>query len=163
MRPTSVELLERIAEALDQTVLPAVVEDKWAASVVRSATTLLAHLAKRVPLEAPVLLADNDDARGVLAAIARRFAASGSKTGVVGEIEIAIVDDAPIDAYDVVALDARNTTYQSIMERLLREYYRDSQSPGAAADMRRDLRHYFRRRMERERDMYFPSFTGPPF
>jgi hypothetical protein len=161
MRPTSVELLERIAEALDQTVLPAVGEDKWAASVVRSATTLLGHLAKRVPLEAPVLLADNDDARAVLTDIAARFASSGSNA--VREIETVIVDDTPIDAYDVVALDTRNATYQRVMERLLREYYRDSQAPGAAADMRRNLRHYFKRRMERERDMYFPSFTGPPF
>jgi hypothetical protein len=161
MRPTSEELLERIAEALDQTVLPAVGDDKWAASVVRSATTLLAHLAKRVPLEAPVLLADNDDARRVLTGIAERFAQS--KSSAAREIETAIGNDTPIDAYDVVALDTRNASYQTVMERLLREHYRDSQVPGAAADMRRELRHYFKRRMDRERDMYFPSFTGPPF
>ena len=159
MRPGSTELLERIAEALDHTVLPAVADDKWAASVVRSATTLLHHLARRVELEAPFLLADNSDARDVLAGIAQQTGA-GIEAELAAEIELLVGEQTPIAAYDVVALDARNRRYQEAMSQLLE---RSADASGRTTEIRRVLRRYFKRRMERERDMYFPAFTGPPF
>ena len=65
MRPTSVELLESIAQALEDQVLP-LMQDKWGASTLRSAMQLLRHLALRVPFEARILAADNEDVRRVL-------------------------------------------------------------------------------------------------
>src|SRR6266850_733991 len=55
MRPTTVELLDSIAQALEDQVLP-VVQDKWGASTLRSAMQLLRHLALRDPLD--VIAAD---------------------------------------------------------------------------------------------------------
>ncbi|HTT83651.1 MAG TPA: hypothetical protein VMF67_09215 [Rhizomicrobium sp.] len=159
MKPGSVELLERIAETLDQTVLPALADDKWAASAVRSATTLLHHLAKRIELEAPILLADNSDAKNVLAGIVIHFRAD-MDAEIAGEIDGLIGDAAPIADYDVTALDARNRRYQAAMARLLD---RGAVSSDRGSEIRGELRAYFKRRSERERDMYFPSFTGPPF
>src|SRR5258708_12304830 len=72
MRPTTVELLESIAQALEDQVLP-VIQDKWGASTLRSAMQLLRHLALRVPLEAGVLAADNDDARRILTLVNDRL------------------------------------------------------------------------------------------
>ncbi len=161
MRPSSVELLERIAEALDQTVLPALADDRWAASVVRSSTTLLLHLAKRVQLEAPVLLADNDDARQVLAALLERLAPPDVAPELAAEIANLVGEQTFIPSHDLAALDTRNRRYQEAMERLLQR--RDGQPPDVQEEIRRALRSYFKRRMEREREMYFPSFTGPPF
>lgn len=50
MRPTSRELVDAVAEALDAQVLP-FVGDKWAASTLRSAIVLLRHAALRIELE----------------------------------------------------------------------------------------------------------------
>jgi hypothetical protein len=162
MRPTSVELIERIAEALDQSVLPAVGDDKWAASVVRSATTLLAHLAKRIPLEAPVLLADNEDAKAVLSGLALRLQDHSPGDETAQELR-SLGDAEPIPVYDAPALDTRNRLYQTAVERLLRSAHERAWTEDINAYVLGEIRQYLKRRMERERDIYFPAFTGPPF
>src|ERR1700689_4248537 len=65
MRPTSAELLETIAQELEDRVLPAV-QDKGGAGTLRSAMQLLRHLALRVPLEPRILAEDNEDSRAAL-------------------------------------------------------------------------------------------------
>ncbi|HLY57657.1 MAG TPA: hypothetical protein VKS60_18985 [Stellaceae bacterium] len=102
MRPTSRELIERIAEALTDTVLPAVAHDKWAASTVRSATTLLNHLAERVEREVPVLLADNADAEETLRAVRALVAPQSPSPPFRGERE------GPAKREGEVGLDAPN-------------------------------------------------------
>ena len=61
VRPTTRELVDGIANALERQVSP-VVQDKWAASVLRSAVQLLRHVAVRVEDEARLLVEDNADA-----------------------------------------------------------------------------------------------------
>jgi hypothetical protein len=156
MRPTSAELMTRISDALDTTVLPAIKDDKWAASVVRSAMTLLAHLAKRVELEGPMLVADNQDADTTLQECTDVL----NKHGLHARIE-AIRTGTAIAAFDTVALDARNREYQGIVESALRALYGSSDISEKKARDR--LLAYLRRRVGRERDIYFPAFTGPPF
>jgi hypothetical protein len=161
MRPTARALIERIAEALNDTVLPAVAHDKWAASTVRSATTLLNHLASRVEIELPVLAADNTDAAETLRAVRALLDLPSAQAEEMASV---LADDAPASAYDLIALEARNRRCQTLIEAILRAIYEPAQqdgSPEAAA--RALLRDYLARRMARERDLYFPAFVGPPF
>jgi hypothetical protein len=158
MRPSSAELITRISEALDATVLPAITDDKWAASVVRSATTLLNHLAKRVEIEAPVLLEDNEDARATLADVENSL---GKRAALQVSIKVALALRDDIPAWNVVALNARNREYQSAVEHILRELY--GTTDAAEQCTREVLLNYLRRRVGRERDLYFPAFMGPPF
>lgn len=156
MRPTSAELMTRMSDALDTTVLPAIKDDKWAASVVRSTVTLLAHLAKRVELEGPMLVGDNQDADTTLQECTDVLA----KHGLRKQFD-AVHAEAIIQAYDTVALDARNREYQAIVELALRKLHKSSEVSDKKA--RAALLAYLRRRVSRERDIYFPAFTGPPF
>jgi hypothetical protein len=163
MRPTSAELIERIAEALDTTVLPAVADDKWASSVVRSATTLLAHLAKRVEREAPILLADNEDARTTIETVAADQTLLSSYPALHRSVLEVLEPTAEVPAFDAVALDARNREYQAVVEQLLRRLHDAAKPDSAEAQIRLSLRAYLKRRMEREKELYFPAFVGPPF
>ena len=72
MQPSARALIEAIITSLDEVVMP-VVTDKQAASSLRSARTLLDHLARRGEGEADMLSADNADALAVCRAIAARF------------------------------------------------------------------------------------------
>ena len=162
MQPTARITLERIAEALENTVLPALPgAEKWASSTVRSAVTLLNQLAKRVAMEGPILAADNDDARAVLRHLLERIRPNEDKR-LKEDIEAALQGAAP-SPYDIAAMDERNTEYQSLFDRLLRDQY-DGQWRGVAAQpIRGAIRAYLKRRLARERDLYLPEFTGPPF
>lgn len=162
MRPTSRFLIESIAEALETSVLPVIpADDKWSASTVRSAVTLLGHLAKRVELEGGILAADNDDARAVLADIAPQMRL-GQDIALTADIQAALGLAEP-SPYDVPAMDARNTRYQALFDRLLRDQYGGAWQDDGSQPVRAAIRAYLKRRMARERDMYFPEFTGPPF
>src|SRR5580693_8136007 len=108
MRPTSAELLETIAQELEDRVLP-VVQDKWGASTLRSAMQLLRHLALRVPLEPRILAADNDDVREVLALAYERLAQLGETD--LAAAAAAVLSSPLADPLDVVAADALNETY----------------------------------------------------
>ena len=65
MRPSSTELLQSVAEALERQVLPSVT-DKWAASTLRSAMQLLRHVALRVEREPALLCQQAVDLASVL-------------------------------------------------------------------------------------------------
>ena len=81
MKPSTREIIENIIKSLDEVVLP-VVEDKQAASSLRSARTLLDHLARRVEGDADMLLADNADALVVFTTIASRFAGQKAASSI---------------------------------------------------------------------------------
>jgi hypothetical protein len=162
MQPTSRFLIESTSEALGTVVLPAIsADDKWASSTVRSAMTLLGHLAKRVEMEGGILAADNDDARKVLAEVLPKLRKSDD-AGLKADIETALSSgkDTP---YDVPAMDALNTTYQSLFDSLLRDQYDGAWKDDGSQPVRAVIRAYLKRRLERERNIVFPEFAGPPF
>jgi hypothetical protein len=159
MRPTTVELLESIAQALEDQVLP-VIQDKWGASTLRSAMQLLRHLALRVPLEAGILAADNDDARRILTLV-------GDRLGQLGETDLAAAAAAAlrahsVDPLDVIAADAVNETYQGAVEMIIaaRDRLRTIDTP---PQIHQTLVDYLQRRLDRERRMFVPVFLSPPF
>ncbi|MET0987139.1 MAG: hypothetical protein ABW034_17225 [Steroidobacteraceae bacterium] len=161
MRPSTRELINAIVTALESQVAPAVQDDKWAASVLRSTTQLLNHLAVRTEEEVRVLQEDNEDARRVLMSLAPRLASvrAAEKLSAATEAALSKPDPAPCDG---VGLDARNEAYQAAVEQLVK--HRDILRQVTGSDAARDeLRAYLKRRLEREHHLYFPVFMGPPF
>jgi hypothetical protein len=159
MRPTTVELLDSIAQALEEQVLP-VIQDKWGASTLRSAMQLLRHLALRVPLEAGILAADNDDVRRILTLV-------GDRLSQLGETDLAAAAAAALsapslDPLDVIAADAVNETYQGAVEMIIaaRDRLRTIDTP---PQIHQTLVDYLQRRLDRERRMFVPVFLSPPF
>ena len=159
MRPTTVELLESIAQALEDHVLP-VMQDKWGASTLRSAMQLLHHLALRVPLEAGILAADNDDVRRILTLV-------GDRLSELGETDLAAAAAAAlsarsVDPLDVIAADALNENYQSAVEMIIAARDR-LRTIDTAPQIHQTLVDYLQRRLARERGMFVPVFLSPPF
>jgi hypothetical protein len=159
VRPTTVELLESIAQALEDDVLP-LIQDKWGASTLRSAMQLLHHLALRVPLEAGILAADNDDVRRILTLV-------GDRLSQLGETDLAAAAAAAlsarsVDPLDVIAADAVNETYQGAVEMIIaaRDRLRTIDTP---PQIHQTLVDYLQRRLDRERRMFVPVFLSPPF
>ena len=159
MRPTSAELLEAIAQELEDRVLP-VLQDKWGASTLRSAMQLLRHLALRVPLEPHILAADNDDVRRILTLAHDRLTRLG-ESGLASAAAAAL-DSHSADPLDVVAADAMNETYLRAVETIVaaRDRLRALDVPPT---IHQSLVDYLQRRLERERAMFLPVFLSPPF
>jgi hypothetical protein len=159
VRPTSAELLESIAQALEDQVLP-VIQDKWGASTLRSAMQLLRHLALRVPLEPRVLAADNDDVRRILTLAHDRLTQLG-ETDLAAAAAVAL-SPRSVDPLDVVAADAQNETYLRVVEAIVaaRDRLRALDVPPT---IHQSLVDYLQRRLERERAMFLPVFLSPPF
>src|SRR5271155_1664425 len=159
MRPTSAELLETIAQELEDRVLP-VVQDKWAASTLRSAMQLLRHLALRVPLEPRILAEDNEDARAALMLARDRLTR-------LGESELAAAAAAALhseaaDPLDVVAADAINERYLRAVETIVAA--RDRLQPiDDPPTIHQSLVDYLQRRLRREHAMFLPVFLSAPF
>jgi hypothetical protein len=159
MRPTTVELLESIAQALEDQVLP-VVQDRWGASTLRSAMQLLRHLALRVPLEAGILAADNDDARRILTLASDRLRQLGETD--LAAAAAAALSARSVDPLDVVAADAQNEAYLRAVETIIaaRDRLRAIDTP---PQIHQTLVDYLQRRLDRERGMFVPVFLSPPF
>jgi len=158
MRPTAPELMAAIVESLERQVAPNL-QDKWAASALRSATQLLNHLAIRIEREGRVLVEDNRDVRHVLEAALPRLAAQAEFFDLRAVVEKALSDPEP-SLQDTAGLDARNEIYQTAVELLLR---RPGMRTLDGSSVYESLRDYLHRRLQREYPLYFPVFTHPPF
>jgi cell division septum initiation protein DivIVA len=159
MRPTSVELLEGIAQALEDQVLP-LMQDKWGASTLRSAMQLLRHLALRVPFEARFLAADNEDVRRVLTLVHDQLTQIGESD--LASSAAAALGARAADPLDVIATDAQNETYLRAVEAIVAARDR-LRARGAPPQIHAALVEYLQRRLERERGMFLPVFLSPPF
>lgn len=158
MRPTTPELISAIVASLERQVAPHV-NDKWAASALRSAAQLLSHIALRTEGEARVLEDDNADVRQVLETVLVRLEAYAEFSAARRTVESALAAREPA-AQDFAGLDARNELYQAAVESLLNHAGVRTVEQGA---VHRILREYLRRRLKREHPLYFPVFTSPPF
>ena len=168
MRPSTKELLDSIADALDTRVAPTVT-DEWAASSLRSIGTLLAHLSVRVESELTILAEGNADLREVLTEACQRLdgQATPSNPSVRAAIEALLVGLESRDrggVATVAALEEESGALNEQLDRLVRAVHDDRESLGAALheDLLGTIRGYFARQREREAPLY-AALAGPMF
>ena len=165
MRPSAREIIEGIAWTLDNRVAPHATEP-WAASSLRSIRGLLQHLAERVEVEGPLLADDNADLRAVLAGALGRLGGNGAAwqtlaPGIRAALERVWRDPA---AYPTVAsLSEENGALSALVERLIHALHADGLDDLARAATMAAVREYLARQAERERPLFLPAFTGPPY
>ena len=141
MRPTTPELVDRIAEALRTRVAPAVADQPWVASELRSIDALLALIAARLAHEDTRVAGDNDDLAMVLA-------------------ELAAHGDG-IEVPDAAALadpEALNLAYRVALERAIHVLHRDGRADDLAM-----VRSYFKRAASRDATVYGVLAGRPSF
>jgi hypothetical protein len=106
-------LFDNINWVLENEIAPAVADQPWLASYMRSINGLLPYLDARLELEGGALHADNVDARETLEAAA----AAGLLTAEIGTV-LATYDDRT--AYRTVAeLRAESTAYGEVVDRVI--------------------------------------------
>ena len=165
MKPSAREIIEGIAWALDNRVAPHATE-AWAASSLRSIRGLLQHLAVRVELEGPLLAEDNADMRTLLEGAAARLGERDDAWTVLAPDVRSALDRVWRDpaAYPLVAsLAEENEALSALVERLIHALHADGLNDLARAATKAAVREYLARQAERERPLYVPAFTGPPY
>lgn len=167
MKPSSKQLIDSVAWSLQEKVVP-VVDDKWAASTLRSVHCLLTHLSTRVELEGSMLFDDNRDLRGVLQAVMAQLDGAREPLADV-RIRVAAVlvrhwrDE---DAYPTVAsLGEENEALRGAVDDLLKVLHRDDAGVdrSTANATVEALDGYTRRRLERDQPMFMPAFLSSNF
>lgn len=168
MRPSTKELLDSIANALDMRVAPTVT-DEWAASSLRSIGTLLAHLSVRVELELTILAEGNADLRAVLGEVCERLdgQSTPSHPSIRPDIESLLSRPAPSDpaaVATVAALEEESHALNEKLEQLVHVVHRDRESLGETVhgELLASIRGYFARQREREAPLY-AALAGPMF
>jgi hypothetical protein len=159
MRPSNAELLDSIAQALEDQVGP-LLQDKWAASTLRSAVQLLRHVAIRGVREPGLLAEDRADVRSVLEAVRARLAGAG-----LPELEHAVnaaLGVAACEPADAAAAAGCDDACQVAVERVIAARAAVRQATGGV-EIETLLSAYLGRRLARERELYLPVFLGPPF
>lgn len=169
MQPKSRELIEGIIEVLDDRVTPAV-EDRWAASSLRSIRCLLVHLATRVDNEGQVLHDDIADARAVLELAVVRLERSEVASDLAAEIRqgLAKVWREPGAYVAVASLAEENLVLRNFIDHLLRQLLTQPAATYGGGDdglveLLAEVRAYIRRQITREQPMFMPAFAGPLF
>ncbi len=168
MRPSTKELLDSIAEALDTRVAPTVT-DPWAASSLRSIGTLLSHLSVRVESELTILAEGNADLREVLAGACDRLegCSTPSRPSMRADIEALLLEVSAQDAHGlatVALLEEASRALNEQLERLVRVVHEDRESLGEVVheEVLGAIRRYFARQREREAPLY-EALAGPMF
>ena len=167
MRPSTKELLDSIAEALDTRVAPTVT-DPWAASSLRSIGTLLSHLSVRVESELTILAEGNADLREVLAGACDRLEgrSTPSRPSMRADIEALLLEVSAQDAHGLATalLEEASRALNEQLERLVRVVHEDRESLGEVVheELLGAIRRYFARQREREAPLY-EALAGPMF
>lgn len=136
MHPTNRELLDGIAEALRTRVAPAVGDDAWAASELRSIDALLGMMAARDEHEVNCLVQDNADLGALLVRLG--VALPETPTAVHG------TDPRP-------TLRAANRLLRGLLDDTLHALHRDQRADDIA-----QVREYLVRSVARDQVLYGP-------
>ena len=121
---------------------------------------------RRVELEGPLLTEDNADLRVLLVNATPRLAGESLAVLKKDVTETLGREWRAPGAYPTVAsLEAENEALNENLERLIHVLH-DGSSPlqaDARAELQAQVTGYLERQRERERPLYVPAFTGPPF
>ncbi len=156
-RPSSRELIEGIAETLDERVAPVVADQPWPASHLRNIDALLGHLAVRVEREGTILHDDNADARVVLTEVRRLL-----EMYELGEVLTHLWRDEG-DYPTIESLAEENHSLVAAVERVIGLLHDEPERFDAAArqDAHDRILAYLHRRIEREAPLYEAFATRP--
>jgi hypothetical protein len=163
MRPSSTELLQSVAEALERQVLPSVA-DKWAASTLRSAMQLLRHVALRIEREPALLRQQAADLAAALTRTHAALSAAGPSAPGLAALhnELARVLSEPMVAPDDLAmLDRRVEALLAAAESVIaaRDVVRAATGSSAVHDA---LVEALSGQLARELPMIEPFQSTPP-
>src|SRR5438094_154469 len=117
---SSSALVENIGWVLEHEIAPAVQDQPWLASYLRSIAGLLPYLGALVEFEAPALVADNADLRQTLAAVA----AAGVTAEDIGEVLRRFEGESA--AFSLAELRAENRAYRMQLNRALPLLHEDA-------------------------------------
>ncbi len=165
MKPTTKQIIDGTSWVLDNRVAPEATE-AWAASSLRSVRGLLQHLSVRVEREGPLLTEDNADMRALLSEAAARLADGGEAwRKLAPDARAALVREwrDPAAYPTIASLDEENEALSSLLERLIHALHADGLDDPRRSETHEAVRAYLARQSERERPLYAPAFTGPPF
>lgn len=161
MRPSADEILRSVIGSFDEYIVPEVTEP-FARSMALTISNLLRHVALRIEHEASLLLAEVGELRTLLGEICLFVSGTGAAAG--GAAFERLQDDIngalAIAGGDISAEADR-------LGWLLQQSIRTLEAARPAfteddeyAEMRRGIRRYLRRSLEREGSLIVPAFTG---
>ena len=162
MRPNAVEILRSIGATFDEYLLPEISEP-FARSLALTISNLLRHVTLRVEQEGGMLAAEITDLRDVLGLTAS-FASSAGLDEVAAEIRTACEHEpAAIAFVEMSELEDEAMALQWALQHAIRAF--DTRRDELAGrdgyqEVRRAIRQYLRRSLEREGTLIVPAFTG---
>ena len=168
MRPSVKEIIDGMSWALDTRVAPHVTQ-KWAASYLRSIKGLLLHLSERVEKEGELLFNDNQVVRELLKRQLERIADFDDEVWVdlSSEIEEALQKQwrKPEVYLTVASLEEENLCYRRIVDSLIKAVHENGSllSDEVTNQMHEETVAYLKEKIEKEKDLYDPAFSGRPY
>jgi len=168
MKPTATQLIDAARLALEEHVAPEA-KGELAASAIRSVTMILKHLAVRSEIEADILWTEHTALKNLLQDAARTLENLQQPPGdrLAGRIADQLSGSAVADAdYPSAALlDEENTALRALLDDLLIAILSIPEEAPGQEDLHLlhgRIREHLLAQNRRERDLYFPVFTGPP-
>lgn len=147
IRPTADDILRSVIATIEDDI--ATSADEYTASLCRSSAQMLRHVAVRLQVEMPALVADTDDLRRVLARLAHDVP---SLAPAISEA-IAAKPLPKFPALDELRDDA--VRLRGLLVGAIEEL------PEAAGPSRTDARAYLHRYLERQLPWQRDAYTGP--
>lgn len=144
-------IIENVAWVLEHEIAPAVEDQAWLASYLRSIRGLLQFIGAHAQMEGPILHDDNVDLRALL----RRLADSHYNEEIADVL--AKYGSAQDGFVGAESLREENRAYREALDRTIPVLHDPPVSP-----LLEEVREYLKRSVEREAPMY-AAMTGPPF
>jgi hypothetical protein len=159
LRPRSDEILRSVLWSFEEFIVPEL-SDPYAISVGHTITNLLRHLALRVELEPPALFAGNAELREVLAAIAA-YARAAGLAGLADDLERTL--EATTSASDYPSISRLTDDALALRGALDGAILALQAAPSESAEyveLRRRIREWIGRALDREAEWIVPAFSG---
>jgi len=163
MRPDSRAIIDSVIASLDAYVLPRV-EDEFAKSILKTTTNLLRHVQIRIAEEPALLHADCVDLATTLSDVRAMIRAAPAFADALALDRV--VDVRTDGQGELLPLDLLQARWDELNDALDTLLQRLSQVRGRFADdavyveVRRTIRAYLARHLEREDRLISPAFTG---
>ena len=168
MRPSVKEIIDGMSWVLDTRVAPHVTQ-KWAESYLRSIKGLLLHLSERVEKEGELLFNDNQVVRELLKRQLERIVDSDDEVWVdLGRETAEALQKQwrkPEVYLTVASLEEENLCYRRIVDSLIKAVHENGSSlpAGVTSLIHEETVVYLKEKIEKEKDLYDPAFSGSPY